>query len=650
MQPPGTRTPGYRSVHSSDSVVRKAVHDMPDAVDRIWTLRENLHQDYEARRKPYNGELGLDSYQPWQIPHFIMVRKLLEEFVDDFLVKNLPPDDIVFERDMKLQMLKHADKDWHRTAATLGEKTAVKLVAEELFLEVTSQMIKETANEGIHQDVMFKRMAGNVMIKEAEIQATGNTKGREPSDEVYDLITMTFLTLQRNRDKHNHASRNVIRLFRKGLWSHSQALKQPVTSGTEPLYREPGPELSPAPGPAPKVKGKKPKSGMDAVPEEEEPLEDDVHLITHGHLLPVDPSVTAPVFSGEDPKAKAKRLWSDIYTKREAIYWKNLRPYVFNKSLAKRLQGITCLCPSHDHTLVAMGAASGDVIVVNSQVEPWEVVKFHVGQSGKGAVVSLAWTLDGSRLLAVNQSGNMGVWLTKGQPASRDQLSAMGFPNDSSKPQPFALTLVHSMSCKRGDYIVSQGTIADQGTQTDRDQGAAVGGFFPSLTFLASQVSVCAGMTKGDILKLDLTSVGDTATAQGDTADSAVILKPLVKPAYVEPEEVNVTQQGVEVELLRQHRYPIIHLGFIGNIGKMVTVDGHGFINIWKYDREHVTDFDWFFPEKKYKLDLNKTMYSPSTSDRPKVVFSDRGRSKDTSQAQIARERNAGTGLFSLSV
>ncbi|RUS78885.1 hypothetical protein EGW08_013360, partial [Elysia chlorotica] len=105
--------------------------------------------------------------------------------------------------------------------------------------------------------------------------------------------------------------------------------------------------------------------------------------------------------------------------------------------------------------------------------------------------------------------------------------------------------------------------------------------------------------------------------------------------------EVNLTQQGVEVELLRQHRYPLIHLSFIGNIGKMVSVDSRGFINIWKYDREHVTDFDWFFPEKKYKLDLNKTMYSPSSSDRPQVIFSDRGRSKDTTQAQIARERRA---------
>ncbi|GFN74112.1 reverse transcriptase [Plakobranchus ocellatus] len=84
-----------------------------------------------------------------------------------------------------------------------------------------------------------------------------------------------------------------------------------------------------------------------------------------------------------------------------------------------------------------------------------------------------------------------------------------------------------------------------------------------------------------------------------------------------------------------------MHLGFISNLGKMVTVDTHGFINVWKYDREHVTDFSWFFPGKKYKLDLNKTMYSPLNSDRPKLLFTDRGRSKKTTQAQIAKERRA---------
>ena len=41
------------------------------------------------------------------------------------------------------------------------------------------------------------------------------------------------------------------------------------------------------------------------------------------------------------------------------------------------------------------------------------------------------------------------------------------------------------------------------------------------------QVSVCVGMGHGDILKMDLSSVGDSS--QEDQPDAAVILKPLVK-------------------------------------------------------------------------------------------------------------------------
>ena len=49
-----------------------------------------------------------------------------------------------------------------------------------------------------------------------------------------------------------------------------------------------------------------------------------------------------------------------------------------------------------------------------------------------------------------------------------------------------------------------------------------------------------------------------------------------------------------------------------------------------------MTDFDWFFPEKKYKLDLNKTMYSPSSSDRPQVGWQKR---ENVRQSEMERER-----------
>ena len=42
--------------------------------------------------------------------------------------------------------------------------------------------------------------------------------------------------------------------------------------------------------------------------------------------------------------------------------------------------------------------------------------------------------------------------------------------------------------------------------------------------------------------------------------------------------------QNLEAELFRQHQHPIMHLGFLDNISRMVTVDDKGYINIWNYD------------------------------------------------------------------
>ena len=44
-------------------------------------------------------------------------------------------------------MLDYANKDWHRTAATLSERSAVKLVAEEMLLEVKQKRERKRGKE-----------------------------------------------------------------------------------------------------------------------------------------------------------------------------------------------------------------------------------------------------------------------------------------------------------------------------------------------------------------------------------------------------------------------------------------------------------------------------------------------------------------------
>ena len=52
--------------------------------------------------------------------------------------------------------------------------------------------------------------------------------------------------------------------------------------------------------------------------------------------------------------------------------------------------------------------------------------------------------------------------------------------------------------------------------------------------------------------------------------------------------------QGIPAELFRQHKAPLIHLGFVNNKQAMVSVDENGFINTWKYQPRCLNSFSYF--------------------------------------------------------
>ena len=111
------------------------------------------------------------------------------------------------------------------------------------LFQVTKTLTKEVAQEGIHADLMFKRVSSNKFMKEAEIQATGNPEGRQPEDKLYSLITKSFASLQQTRDTH-----------KRGVWGHTQAVNNPDLPEPQALQRDAGPVATPAPG---DKKGKK---------------------------------------------------------------------------------------------------------------------------------------------------------------------------------------------------------------------------------------------------------------------------------------------------------------------------------------------------------------------------------------------------------
>uniref|UniRef100_A0A0B7A7U3 Uncharacterized protein n=1 Tax=Arion vulgaris TaxID=1028688 RepID=A0A0B7A7U3_9EUPU len=128
----------------------------------------------------------------------------------------------------KIKLLNKKERGWNETSKILAGSSAVKLVAEEILLEVTAKVTRDVASEDIHQDVMFKRMSANMFMNETEVISTGNLKGRDLSDPVYDMVTHLFSSLHRNRDNR-----------KRGIWVHSQPIVHPALPPPLPLIREP---------------------------------------------------------------------------------------------------------------------------------------------------------------------------------------------------------------------------------------------------------------------------------------------------------------------------------------------------------------------------------------------------------------------------
>lgn len=63
--------------------------------------REEIRAEYETKKRPYNGELGLETYDHWQLGDYVIVRKLVEDIIDDFLIHYIKPDIHIYEAEMR---------------------------------------------------------------------------------------------------------------------------------------------------------------------------------------------------------------------------------------------------------------------------------------------------------------------------------------------------------------------------------------------------------------------------------------------------------------------------------------------------------------------------------------------------------------------
>ena len=570
-----------QSVHSLNSEMGKIEKTLPSNLRKFQVAKSAFRSEREKLTRQYNGELGVQSYEPWQMKDYHMVRGIVEEVVDVFLdthFRKLPP---AVNRETAEALVEANLKDWKKTKTLLMKDMAIQLIMEELLLETTSVMARETVEEYIAIYELSKSRTDYKIMKNAEAVATGKTEGREVTDRAYNIITKTYKALQAERQK-----------LPEELWVHSQYLYH--LDGDDDDY-----ELDDA----------------------------DVVVLDFHHVTPSDMRQYRTLPTDSKDAARDKQLYRR-FQRMEMDYWENVSVTSSELTLSKKCRGVnTCKVLSR-HQILAVGTVHGDIVLFDLKTEPLRPIHVVHNQSKHNdPVLNIASSLDGTQLLSVNEGGVLQCWnLSNGPPNAKDT-KALGLKFDNSGFLPSDLTLTLSMDVEFNDFKFKAGHLAETGAQT-KTGVPTIGTFMPTFSFLGKQSAFLVGMDKGDILVCDLNHPDDITSG-------------LLFPRFrATPEAPNILGQGITGDLYRKHKYPIMLIGFIRNINEMVTVDSKGYINVWKHTEEQVSSYGWFVPEMKYKLDMSKTMYTPTANVSPSVLFTDRDQhGHRRSRQQIATQR-----------
>jgi len=154
---------------STNAAVNRARDKIPLYEKRV---RDNIDSNAVRKRMlahPYRGELGIGSYEPWQLEDFYFVRDFLQSWIDEVL------DFIVIDpyNDINDNLGKTADKfqkQLHEEQQQLQFSKCVKEVQCDIIAETCDELICEVVDESlvIHEqaDQVVSSMLLNAVMQE----------------------------------------------------------------------------------------------------------------------------------------------------------------------------------------------------------------------------------------------------------------------------------------------------------------------------------------------------------------------------------------------------------------------------------------------------------------------------------------------------
>ena len=428
--------------------VERARLQMPHLAERFQALEHEKERKNKLAQIPYKGELGVGSYEPWQVEDFYFVRGFIESWIDEVLLL------IIYDPSGTVERIKSIAEHFHRQIDAVERNELLNEAVSSECLSILNE-VNENLCFNVAQHCFTLHTQAWMVTNQLIVAAVTSQDGfhdieQTKREEKQNYIFSAYDELQKERDK------------RLDIWAHSQKFSV--------------------------------HDGKDFV-EEIEKTEDifDGTVLYFHNLVPFDdvPDIELPL---EFVK----------FRKEESKSWMGKEPIETSLPLSKRYRGVSCVSLSSSHNFVALGTVQGDIMVWDLKLYPPRILR---SLKGNVSISDICWSIDSCKLLTLTEHGTVQLWSLMDTHTITFNVKSFepSEPNVMFKPS----TLQNLLTLELPQLFFTKGPFKESRYLINRPVRAV---FYPALTFLASQNSIILGLENGNILKLNLNSKFDIAT------------------------------------------------------------------------------------------------------------------------------------------
>lgn len=346
----GSNVSSRQSNNSLGKKVGRAKIQIPQVSGSFQALKEEEDRKKKLLQVPYEGELGIGSYEPWQLEDFKFVRGFIECWLDEVL------DFIIYDPSGVVERVQTIVERFHREIEAVEESELFNKVVNIEYWSILEEVTESLCfNVAVHCFTLHNqaKVVTDQMVIGAVTNYNGfNTFEQTEVEEKQNLILSAYNQLRKEREKQF------------GIWTHNQKLS---------LH---GQEFN----------------------EESEEVEDifDGTVLHFHNVVPFD-----DVPDGELPLEFLK------FREEESRYWMGKEPMETSLPLNKRYRGVSCASVSPSHTLIAFGTVQGDMTVWDLRLYPPRILR---SLKGNVTIVNISWSMDSCQLLTITENGTVQLW------------------------------------------------------------------------------------------------------------------------------------------------------------------------------------------------------------------------------------------------